>query len=103
MKAKERMYTNSAQDKLVPERSGKAAFLYASIGTEIPESAVKKFGIVDGRKFTKEPVQAKKSATSKKAKSPTANKAKKSGANKGKGKGKGGLTITPLPDADKES
>ena len=98
MIAKERLYTNSAQDKLVPERSKEVAFLYAAVGTEIPASAAKKFGIVDGRKFTKEPKAAKK-ASARKAKTPKADKAKTPAANKGKG----GLTITPLPDAEKES
>ena len=99
MRAKERMYTNSAQDKLVTERSGEAAFLYAAVGTEIPSSAVKKFGIVDGRKFTKEPKAPSKKAGAGKAKTPKSDKAKKPAANKGKG----GLTITPLPDAAKDS
>ncbi len=96
MIAKERMYTNSAQTKLVREGSPEAAFLYAGVGTEIPASAVKRFGIVNGRKFTKEPAPAKKPAD-KKAKTPAADKAKKPAENKG------GLTITPLSDADKES
>ncbi len=96
MIAKERMYTNAAQTKLVREGSPEAAFLYATVGTEIPKSAVKRFGIVDGRKFTKEPKPAKKPAD-KKAKTPAADKAKKPAENKG------GLTVTPLSDADKES
>ncbi len=91
MIAKERMYTNAAQTRLVRAGSPDAAFLYATPGTEIPESAVKRFGIVNGRKFTKEPAPAKK------AKTPAADKAKKPAENKG------GLTITPLSDADKES
>ncbi len=99
MIAKERMYTNSAQTKLVRAGSPDAAYLYAGVGTEIPESAVKRFGIVDGRKFTKEPKTSAKTPADKKAKTPAADKAKKPAANKGKG----GLTITPLSDADKES
>ena len=36
-------------DELVAEGDPRAAFLYAAVGDEIPQSAVEKFGLVDGK------------------------------------------------------
>lgn len=47
--AQERLYLTADRKRLVGEGNPKAAFLYASPGDEIPESAAKRFGIVDGK------------------------------------------------------
>lgn len=49
MQARERLYLTAEKDRLVRHGDRDAAFLYAAVGDEIPESAVARFGIVDGR------------------------------------------------------
>lgn len=49
MIARERLYLTANRQQLVSAGSPKAAYLYATEGDEIPDSAVKKFGLVDGR------------------------------------------------------
>lgn len=49
MFAKERLYLNAAKTAVVANGDPEAAFLYASIGDEIPDSAADRFGLVDGR------------------------------------------------------
>lgn len=48
MKAKQRMYLVGTRDRLVEEGHADAAYLYASIGDTIPDSAVGKFKIAGG-------------------------------------------------------
>jgi hypothetical protein len=48
-RAQERLYLNADKSKIVAEGDPKAAFLYAALGDEIPDSAASKFGLVDGR------------------------------------------------------
>ena len=48
MKAKQRMYLVGNRDRLVEEGHADAAYLYASIGDTLPDSAVDKFKSVDG-------------------------------------------------------
>lgn len=48
MHARERLYLTADKDRLVGEGDTKAAFLYATKGDEIPDSAAAKFGLVDG-------------------------------------------------------
>ncbi|WJS05198.1 helix-hairpin-helix domain-containing protein [Roseibium aggregatum] len=48
MYAKQRLYLTAKKDKVVAEGDKNAAFLYAAIGDEIPDSAAKQFGLVDG-------------------------------------------------------
>ena len=48
MKAKERLWWNADRSKLLPEGHKDAALLYAAPGDEIPESAAKKYRLVDG-------------------------------------------------------
>ena len=48
MIAKERLYLTADKTKVVAEDDKRAAFLYAAVGDEIPESAAKQFGLVDG-------------------------------------------------------
>lgn len=48
MYAKERLYLTADQSKLVREGDGEGATLYAAPGDEIPDSAVARFGLVDG-------------------------------------------------------
>ena len=48
MKAKQRMYLTGTRERLVEEGHADAAYLYASIGDTIPDSAVDKFKIVGG-------------------------------------------------------
>lgn len=48
MIAKERIYLNAERTKALPEGHKDAAFLYATPGDEIPESAVELLGLVDG-------------------------------------------------------
>ncbi|MDA2936830.1 hypothetical protein MYX75_01020 [Acidobacteria bacterium AH-259-A15] len=43
--AEERMYLTADKSELVPEGDEKAAFLYATPGTRIPEAAAVKFGL----------------------------------------------------------
>lgn len=49
MQAKERLFLNADKTRLVKDGDKHAAYLYAVPGDEIPESAAKKFGLVDGR------------------------------------------------------
>lgn len=46
---RERLYLTADKSKLVREGDTSAAFLFAAPGTEIPASAVERFGLVDGR------------------------------------------------------
>ena len=48
MKAKERLWWNADRSKLLPEGHKDAALLYAAPGDEIPESAAKKYRLMDG-------------------------------------------------------
>lgn len=76
--AKERMYLTATRERLVEEGHLDAATLYAIVGDQIPASAVKMFGVVDGYLS--------------KAKKQAADKAKPKGEDKSAGR-KGGLTI----------
>lgn len=49
MHARERLYLNASRDALVRAGDPKAAFLYANVGDEIPQSAADRFGLVDGK------------------------------------------------------
>lgn len=49
MLARERLYLTADRDRLVRTGDPKAAFLYASPGDEIPDSAAARFGLADGR------------------------------------------------------
>lgn len=49
MVAAMRLCLTADRDELVAEGDPRAAFLYASVGDEIPQSAVEKFGLVDGK------------------------------------------------------
>lgn len=49
MVAEMRLCLTADRDELVAEGDPRAAFLYASVGDEIPQSAVEKFGLVDGK------------------------------------------------------
>ena len=44
--AKERLYLTSDKKRLVTTGDKRAAFLYATIGDEIPDSAAERFGLV---------------------------------------------------------
>ena len=46
MTAAMRMCLTADRERLVPAGSEEAAFLYASVGDDIPESAVERFGLV---------------------------------------------------------
>ena len=59
MIAKERLYLTADKKRVVAARDKNAAFLYAAIGDEIPESAAKQFGLVDGGLPEKGKVKAK--------------------------------------------
>jgi hypothetical protein len=48
MFAKERLYLTAKRDRIVLEGDKSAATLYAAPGDEIPQSAVDRFGLVDG-------------------------------------------------------
>ncbi|SCW61726.1 hypothetical protein SAMN02927924_01690 [Sphingobium faniae] len=48
MFAKQRLYLTADRSALVAEGNAAAAFLYAAPGDEIPESAARRFGLVDG-------------------------------------------------------
>lgn len=48
MHARERLYLTADKDRVVREGDPKAAFLYAALGDEIPNSAAERFGLVDG-------------------------------------------------------
>lgn len=47
--ARERLYFTADRIRLVRDGDPKAAFLYAALGDEIPDSAATKFGLVNGR------------------------------------------------------
>ncbi len=47
--ARERLYFTADRSRLVRAGDPKAAFLYAALGDEIPDSAAQKFGLVNGR------------------------------------------------------
>lgn len=49
MVAAMRLCLTADRDELVAEDDPRAAFLYASVGDEIPQSAVEKFGLVEGK------------------------------------------------------
>lgn len=49
MKAAQRLYLTADRDALVGEGDPAGAFLYAAPGDEIPDSAVERFGLVEGR------------------------------------------------------
>ncbi|MDR6708163.1 hypothetical protein J2X73_002534 [Novosphingobium sp. 1748] len=49
MVAAMRLCLTADREELVAEGDPRAAFLYASVGDEIPQSAVEKFGLVDGK------------------------------------------------------
>lgn len=49
MKAAERLWLTPDRSKLVPEGHREAGTLYAAVGDTIPDSAVAKFGLEDGR------------------------------------------------------
>ena len=93
MKAKQRMYLVGNRDRLVEEGHADAAFLYASVGDTIPDSAVKKFKIVDGYMSKAARATASRAATTvagKKAAKKSKDKARKPDQDKS-----GGLTIVP--------
>ncbi|MBN9333868.1 hypothetical protein [Devosia sp.] len=48
MFARERLFLNAERNALYPDGHQLAAFLYAAVGDEIPDSAAEKFGLVDG-------------------------------------------------------
>ncbi len=56
MRAKTRLYLTADRAALVREHDPRAATLYAAIGDEIPDSAVARFGLVDGTVDVAEPV-----------------------------------------------
>lgn len=49
MVAAMRLCLTADKDELVAEDDPRAAFLYAAVGDQIPQSAVDKFGLVDGK------------------------------------------------------
>lgn len=79
MFAKARLYHNADKSKLVHEGNEEAAFLYATPGDEIPESAAEMYGLVNGD--LPKP-KAAKSGDGNKAGSGDADKGKKAGADK---------------------
>lgn len=56
MRATTRLYLTADRAALVREHDPRAATLYAAIGDEIPDSAVQRFGLVDGTVDVAEPV-----------------------------------------------
>ena len=66
MHAKERLYLTADKSRVVRHGDPRAAFLYASVGDEIPQSAADKFGLVDGElpraKVKPEKTEAEKAA-----------------------------------------
>ena len=62
MIAAERLYLTAERDRVVAEGDTDAAFLYAAPGDEIPETAAKMFGLVNGGLPQGEPVLSKKEA-----------------------------------------
>jgi hypothetical protein len=82
MIAKARLFLNADKTKLVRENTEEAAFLYASPGDEIPESAAEMFGLVDGD-LPKAKKEKSADAGADKGTKTGANKGAKAGANKG--------------------
>ncbi|MBB99183.1 MAG: hypothetical protein CML67_06560 [Rhodobacteraceae bacterium] len=98
--AKERLYLTSDKKRLVATGDKRAAFLYATIGDEIPDSAAERFGLVDGKLATGKP------ADDAKERAPQGDKEKKPGGTKGGDvddlrdiKGIGNATATALLEA----
>lgn len=92
MHARERLYLTADKQSLVGEGSTKAAFLYAALGDEIPDSAAALFGLVDGRLKAKstepaKPSPKKQSPAATKEKSPASDKELREPANKDNGGG----------------
>ncbi|MEL6485877.1 MAG: hypothetical protein AAFQ13_01855 [Pseudomonadota bacterium] len=79
--AAERLFLTADRSKLVRDGDDDAAFLYASPGDTIPQSACEMFGLVDG-KLPAPKTPDPKPAPAKKAKSAPANKSKPAPANK---------------------
>jgi len=79
MIAKERLYLTADKKRLVGEGDTRAAFLYATPGDEIPDSAAELFKLVDGGLKPKK--EAAVPSTEKTAK-PAENKEQKPAANK---------------------
>lgn len=63
MNAQERIYLTADKTAVVGFGDKRAAFLYAAIGDEIPDSAAKMFGIVDGKLKGKGSAKADEPAT----------------------------------------
>lgn len=80
MYAKQRLYLTADRSKLVAEGDKRAAFLYCTLGDEIPQSAADKFGLVDGALQGSEKA---KPAGGNKEKKPGGGKDKKPGGDKG--------------------
>ena len=89
---KQRMYLTADQKRLVEEGHLDAAFLYSIPGRTVTDKDAKKYGIKNG--YLRKARKAVRRAGDKAAKQ-AKNKAKKPDQDKGKG----GLTVTPLPDA----
>jgi hypothetical protein len=79
MQAKQRLYLTKDRKALVGEGDKRAASLYAVPGDEIPESAVKAFGLVDGQLKS---AAKKDSSETKEQKAPSANKEAGAGQDK---------------------
>ena len=79
--ADERLWLTEDKTEVVKDGNPKAATLYASVGTRIPEEAAIRFGLVkDGKE------KEMKSKSGEKAAKQAPNKAAKQSANKGKKK-----------------
>ena len=88
MQAKQRLYLTADRKTVVPEGDRLAAMLYCVVGDEIPESAVARFGLVDGGL----PEPASKPAKTKEAPKPANKEA-------GAGEDKGTSATKPEPEA----
>jgi len=86
MKCKARLFLTAAKDALVPEGHADAAFLYASPGDEIPDSAVALFGLVDGDL----------PAEGEKEKKPGGDKERRGGGDKGAGGSNAPAVLTSI-------
>lgn len=95
MIAKQRMYLTADRKKLVGEGDKRAASLYATPGTEIPESAAKLFGLVNGE-LGKGGKVASEDKGGGKEKQPSPNKEKQPDGDKGAGAGTKGATADDL-------
>tara|TARA_R110002124_G_scaffold256146_2_gene421790 strand:+ start:515 stop:994 length:480 start_codon:yes stop_codon:yes gene_type:complete len=89
--AKQRLYLNADKTALVEVGHAKAATLYCTPGDAIPDSAVERFGLVDGK------LKKAKSGSDQKENKPSPNKEKKGGSDKEQkpGGGKGGPSKPP--------